>query len=103
MDATIGQAFGQHLPGRVRPDTVHSTRHAMVNRKRRGQGTDDGTEGVRTSSIATTTRRRTGTRRLGDGNAASATATTAATRRLLGVALPPKRRLGALLSSDDSG
>ena len=28
-------------PRRIRPDTVHSTRHAMANRKRRGQGTDE--------------------------------------------------------------
>jgi hypothetical protein len=40
---------------------------------------------------------------LGDGKTASATVTTAATRQLLGVALPSKPRLGALLSSDQMG
>jgi len=40
MDATIGQP--SDTAGRsIRPDTVHSTRHAMANRKRRGQGTDE--------------------------------------------------------------
>ena len=39
----------------------------------------------------------------GDGNTASATVTTAATRQPLGVARPSKARLGALLSSDDYG
>jgi hypothetical protein len=79
----------------------------------------NGTEGIRISSIATTTktaRRDTPSSRcgagvcglanqdwLGDGNTASATVTTAATRQPLGVPLPSKRRLGALLSSDDYG
>src|SRR5215218_5956749 len=30
MDATIGQGVGHRLPGRIRPDTVHPTRHAMA-------------------------------------------------------------------------
>jgi hypothetical protein len=40
---------------------------------------------------------------LGDGKTASVTVTTAATRQLVGVALPFKPRVGALLSSDDYG
>jgi hypothetical protein len=40
---------------------------------------------------------------LGDGKTASVTVTTAATRQLVGVALPSKPRVGALLSSDDYG
>ena len=118
MDATIGQALGHRLPRRIRPDTVHSTRHAMVNRKRRDRERTNGTEGVRISSIATTTRRparkaepllwgrrlRLGNQGwLGDGKTASMTVTTTATRPLLGIALPSKPRLGALLSSDDCG
>jgi hypothetical protein len=47
----------------IRPDTVHSTRHAMANRKRRGQGTDE-RHGRRSDILdPTTTRRPTGTRR----------------------------------------
>jgi hypothetical protein len=42
---------------------VHSTRHAMANQKRRGQATDEPHGRYSTSSIATTTRRPTGTRR----------------------------------------
>jgi hypothetical protein len=113
MDATIGQGFGHRMSGRIWSDTVHSTRHAMANRKRRGQERTNGMDGVRTSSIATTTRRPARTRRAppvgrrlqlgnqgwpGDGKTANATVTTAATRQLLGVALPSKPRLGALLS-----
>jgi hypothetical protein len=118
MDATIGQAFGHRLPCHIRPDTVHSTRHAMANGSDADRERTNGTEGVRTCSIATTTRRPARTpspllwgRRLrlgnqgwlGDGKTASVTVTTAATRQLLGVALTSKPRLGALLSSDDFG
>jgi hypothetical protein len=119
LDTMIGQPSGHRLSGRIRPDTVHSTRHAMANQKRRGQGTDERQRGIRTSSIATTTRAarrdtpspllwgrrlRLGNQGwLGHGNTASATVTTAATRQLLGVAPPSKPRLGALLSSDDYG
>ena len=57
MDATIGQPSGHRLPRRIRPDTVPSTRHAMANQKRCGQeSTNYGTEGTRTSWIATTTK-----------------------------------------------
>jgi hypothetical protein len=78
----------------------------------------NGTEGVRTSStprpqggppghaepLLWGRRLRLGNQGwLGDGKIASATVTTAATRPLLGVALPSKPRLGALLSSDDFG
>jgi hypothetical protein len=56
MDATIGQPSGHRLPRRIRPDTVPSTRHAMANQKRCGQETNYGTEGTRTSWIATTTK-----------------------------------------------
>jgi hypothetical protein len=93
-------------------------RHGEPEATRTGERTN-GTEGTRTPSIATTpktARRDTPSpllwgRRLrlsnqgwlGDGNTASATETTAATRSLLGVALSSKPRLGALLSSDDFG
>jgi hypothetical protein len=56
MDATIGQPSGHRLSRRIRPDTVPSTRHAMANQKRCGQETNHGTEGTRTSWIATTTK-----------------------------------------------
>jgi len=56
MDATIGQPSGHRLPRRIRPDTVPSTRHAMANQKRCGQEANHGTEGTRTSWIATTTK-----------------------------------------------
>jgi hypothetical protein len=74
------------------PDTacpVDPAGHRPLHPARHGEGGSDadrertnGTEGVRTSSIATTT---------------------AATRQLLGVALASKPRLGALLSSDQMG
>jgi hypothetical protein len=38
MDATIGQPSGHRMPRRIRPDTIPSTRHAMANQKRCGQG-----------------------------------------------------------------
>jgi hypothetical protein len=38
MDATIGQPSGHPMSGRIRPDTVHSTRQRQLNRKPRGQG-----------------------------------------------------------------
>jgi hypothetical protein len=95
---------------------LHPARHGEPEAIRTGERTN-GTEGSRTSSIATTTkaaRRDTPSPcggaggcglanqgRLGDGNTASATPTTAATRQLLGVAPRSKPRLGALLSSDD--
>jgi hypothetical protein len=119
VDAMIGQPSGHRLPGRIWPDTVHSTRHAMANQKRRGQGTDE--RHGRHSDILDrhdhkAARRDTPSSRcgagvcglanqgwLGDGNTASATVTTAATGQPLGVGLPSKRRLGALLSSDDFG
>jgi hypothetical protein len=41
LDAMIGQPSGHRLPRRMRPDTVHSTQHAMANQKRCGQGTDE--------------------------------------------------------------
>jgi hypothetical protein len=41
MDATIGQPSRHRMPRRIRPDTVPSTRHAMANQKRCGQGTDE--------------------------------------------------------------
>jgi hypothetical protein len=85
----------------------------MANRKRRGQGTDerhrrrwdildrhDHKAAHRdTPSLLLWDRRlRLGNQGwLGDGKPASATVTTAATRQLLGVALPSKPRLGALL------
>jgi hypothetical protein len=98
----------------IRPDTVHSTRHAMANRKRRGQGTDE-RHGRRSDILDrhdhkaahqdTSSPRLRGRRLrlgnqgwLGDGKTANATVTTAATRQMLGVALPSKPRLGALLS-----
>ena len=118
MDAHDRTGFRTPPPRHVRPDTVHSTRHAMANRKRRGQGTDE-RHGRRSDILdrhdhkaARQTRRappvepalRLGNQgRLGDGKTASATVTMAATRQLVGVALPSKPRLGALLSSDDYG
>jgi hypothetical protein len=92
---------------------LHSAR--QPNRKRCGQGTDE--RHGRHSDIldrhdheggppghaelpAVGRRLRLGNQGwLGDGNAASATVTTAATRQPLGVALQSKPRLGALLSS----
>jgi hypothetical protein len=41
----------------IRPDTVHSTRHAMANRKRRGQGTDERHGRTRTSAASCTSAR----------------------------------------------
>jgi hypothetical protein len=103
----------------IRPDTVQSTRHAVANRKRRGQGTDE-RYGRRSDSLDRhghkAAHRHTPSplpwgRRLqlgnqgwpGDGKIANATVTTAATRQLLGFAPPSKLRLGALLSSEDFG
>ena len=54
---------GQRMPGRVRPDTVPSTGHASRTGSDADRGRTNGTEGIRTSSIATTTRRPAGTRR----------------------------------------
>src|SRR5829696_9224417 len=78
------------------------------------RGTDERHGGTRTPSIATTPKtacrdtpspllwgrrlRLSNQGWLGDGNTASATETTAATKSLLGVALSSKPRLGALLS-----
>jgi hypothetical protein len=74
---------------RTPPARSYSAGHCPLHPARHGEtGSDadrertNGTEGVRTSSIAMTT---------------------AATRQLLGVALASKPRLGALLSSDDFG
>ena len=41
VDATIGQPSGTPPARSYPPDTVPSTRHAMANQKRRGQGTDE--------------------------------------------------------------
>jgi hypothetical protein len=91
----------------------------MANQKRRGQGTDE--RHGRHSDILDRHDHKAARRDtpspllwgrclqfgnqgwLGDGKTASATVTTAATRQLLGVALPSKPRLGALLSSDQMG
>jgi hypothetical protein len=118
MDTTIGQASGHRLPGHSRPDTVHSTRHALANRKRRGQGTDE-RHGRRSDILDRhTTRRPPGhAEPLPVGPALAAWQPRSARRwqdcqrdrnrgsdqALLGVALPSKPRLGALLSSDDCG
>jgi hypothetical protein len=98
-----------------RPDTVPSTGHASRTGSDADRGTDE--RHGRQSDILDRHdhRRPAGTRRapcrgagvcglanqgwLGNGNTASATVTTAATRQPLGVALPSKPRLGALLSS----
>jgi hypothetical protein len=93
--------------------TVPSTWHPW----RTGSDADrERTNGIRTSSIATTTKtaRRAhteprlwrsvcglATRLLGATATLRATVTTAATRQLRDVALPSERRLGALLSSDE--
>jgi hypothetical protein len=111
--------FGHRPPRRIRPDTVHSTRHAMANQKRRGQGTDErhrrrsdildrhhhkAAHRDTPSPLLWGRRLRLGNQGwLGDGKTASTTVTTAATRQLLGVAPPSRPRLGALLSSDDYG
>jgi hypothetical protein len=91
---------------------LHPARHGETGSDADMERTND-TAGVRTSSIATTTRRPARTRqaplwgrrlrlgnqgRPGDGKTASATITTTATRRLLAVAPPSKPRLGALPS-----
>jgi hypothetical protein len=41
MDTTIGQPSGHRLPGRIRPDMVTSSRHAMATRKQCGQRTNE--------------------------------------------------------------
>jgi hypothetical protein len=97
-----------HLAGH-RP--LHPARHP--NRSDADRERTNGTAGIRTSPIATTMKiacrdaeppplgpaLRLGNQdRLGDGNTASATVTTSVTRQLLGVALSPRLRLGALLS-----
>jgi hypothetical protein len=41
MDTTIGQPSGHRLPGRIRPDTVTSSQHAMATRKQCGQRTNE--------------------------------------------------------------
>ena len=100
--------------------SLHSARHGEPEPMRTGERTN-GTEGSRTSSIATTTkvaRRDTPSpllwgRRLRLGKPRLARrwqhcqrrrhVTTAATTQPLGVALPSKPRLGALLSSDEFG
>jgi hypothetical protein len=56
MDATIGQPSGHRMPRRIRPDTVPSTRHASRTGSDAGRERTNGTEGSRTSSIATTTK-----------------------------------------------
>jgi hypothetical protein len=98
MDATIGQPSGHPMPGRIWPDTVHSTPARHSNRKRADRERTNGTAGIRTSPIATTMKTacrdaeppplgpalRLGNQdRLGDGNTASATVTTSGTRQLL--------------------
>jgi hypothetical protein len=63
MDATIGQAFGHRLSGRSgRTPSLHPARHGETGGDADREPTT-GTQGVRTSSIATTTRRPAGTRR----------------------------------------
>jgi hypothetical protein len=63
MDATIGQPFGHRLSGRSgrTPSTPPGTPWPTASDADREP--TNGTEGVRTSSIATTTRRPAGTRR----------------------------------------
>jgi hypothetical protein len=113
MDTTIGQPSGHRLSGRSgrTPSTPPGTPWQTGSDADREP--TNGTEGVRTARSPMTTRRLTGTRRAppvgqrlrlgnqgwaGDGEIASATVTTAATRQLLGVAPPSRPRLGALLS-----
>jgi hypothetical protein len=118
MTPRSDRPFGHRPPCRIRPDTVHPPDTPWPAGSDADRERTNGTEGVRTPWIATTTRRAARTRRappvgrrlrlgnqgrLGDGKITSATLTTAATGQLLGVALPSKPRLGALLSSDDFG
>jgi hypothetical protein len=56
LDAMIGQPSGHRLSRRIRPDTVPSTRHASRTGSDAGRERTNGTEGSRTSSIATTTK-----------------------------------------------
>jgi hypothetical protein len=88
--------FGHRPPRRIRPDTVHSTRHAMANQKRRGQGTDErhrrrsdildrhhhmAAHRDTPSPLLWGRRLRLGNQGwLGDGKTASTTVTTAATK-----------------------
>jgi hypothetical protein len=117
MDATIGQPSGQRMPGRIRPDTVHSTRHATEPEATRTANGRTARQAFGHPRSPRPSRQPAGTPnpssgpalrlgnqdRLGDGNTASATVTTSVTRQLLGIAPPFKPRLGALLSSDDFG
>jgi hypothetical protein len=108
-------AHARPCPAGHRP--LHRAR--QPNRKRCGQGTDErhgrhsdildrhdhkAARRDTPSPLLWGRRLRLGNQgRLRDGNTASATVTTAVTRQLLGVAPRSKPRLGALLSSDDSG
>jgi hypothetical protein len=102
----------------IRPDTVHSTRHAMPNRKRHGQGNGrTARQAFGHPRLPRPRRRPAGTRRappvgrafaawqqgwLGAWQDCQRDRTHGSDQaKLLDVAPPSKARLGALLSSDD--
>jgi hypothetical protein len=110
---TPGQASGHRMPGRIWADTVTSNRHATAEME--GTRTGDGPSARPHSDILDSHNHEDGrpdagppmwgrtcglatNDPLGDGGTTSATAATAVTRPLLGIAPPSRPRLGALLS-----